>query len=324
MLCQLMPRLHGEIVTHPPSPPVRLAWLVNLFGDPPEQHAHAATALRIIAARTGATVLPVYCRTGVEGEVAALDVVDQPAYISARLTALLGDYDLPGSDALVVDGMRVKSQRDKAELIASALEDENLLLTAVHTHSYSAIDRFFLGSFSEEFFARASSPVLVLNPHLAPSTSFDRITFASDLSTASVEAFSRFLPVATALGADVTIEHQMAVRELSTFLRSDASREQYAQELEATRARVTAAAQPLLVAATAAGVNAQFSIHRESASQSPGSGFEDRAEGANTPMLALSAHGEHRRRGNLGSIAVWLMRHSARPVLVLPPIDADD
>ena len=303
--------------------PPRIAWLINLFGDPASQHEHAAAVLRVLATQMRAQVVPVYCLDEHADALADIAAADHVTYARARLSALMGEHDLPFAEPVVLSlDDEEPSMREKADALAEAIEEEAVRLTVVHTKTKSAIDRFFVGSFSEKFFNRSRTPVLVLNPHIGTAATFDRITFASDLSDESIAAFRRFLPLARALGATVQIEHQLRVRELGAFMQGAGSRTQYDQELAAAHERAEERARALLVAAEAAGVPTTFQVHQESSSEPPGAGFEERAEDAGTAILALSAHGEHRWPGNIGSMALWLMRHAARPVLVMPPVDA--
>ncbi len=305
--------------THKP----RIAWLINLFDDAAAQHAHAAAVLRATAARLDAEVVPVYCLTAATAALADVPPPQRQSHTEGALLALLKEYQLPAGQPLVIalddDDPSVK---EKATALANALHNSDILFTVVHTQRRSAMDRFFVGSFSEKFFTLSSKPVLVLNPHVDNPDTYDRITFASDLSDESVAAFLRFLPLAAGLSAAVTIEHQIRVSELGAFMNSASSRDQYQRELADARLRADARVAPMLAAAADAGVPVDFAVHQESASDPSGQGFEERAADAQTPMLAISAHGQRPWPGSIGSTALWLMRHAERPVLVMPPGDA--
>jgi nucleotide-binding universal stress UspA family protein len=298
----------------------RLAWLVNLFGDPAEQHAHAAAVLRATAARLGAHVAPVYCLSQGAPELASLPEGERADAARSALSALLETYHLPAAPPIVLElDDPDPSLRERVDGLAARLRDEPLLFAVVHTHSYSTLDRLFIGSFSERFFTRAPLPVLVLNPHVTNPDTYDRITFATDLSDESREAFSRLLPIARGLSAAVSIEHQIRVSELGVFMSGTGSREQYQRELAESRLRAEASAAELRVQAEEAGVRATVTIHQQSASESDGQGYEERAADGDVPMLAISAHSEQPWPASIGSTARWLMRHAQRPVLVLPP-----
>jgi nucleotide-binding universal stress UspA family protein len=304
-------------MTHPASPP-RIAWLVNLFGDPDAQHAHAADALRPLATALGALVVPVYAIDEQAEALADVPATERLAYTRARLSALLGANDLPPAEPLLVAPGQGASLRERVDRLAEALADLRPLFIAVHTHTYSAIDRFLLGSFSEKFFQRSPCPVLVLNPHAALPSRHELIAFATDFSENARHALETLLPIARGLGARLRIEHQVPVRELPLFLKGDAVREQYEQEIAAERTRAEEALAPLRAAAESAGVSVQTLVAAESAATTPGEGIEQRAAQGGVALLAVAAHGDQKRPGNIGSTALWLMRHAERPVFVFP------
>jgi nucleotide-binding universal stress UspA family protein len=300
----------------------RIAWLVNLFGDPTAQHAHAAAALRPLAARLDAVVVPVYAIDERSDALADVPDTERLAYTRARLVALLGEHDLPAGEPVIANPGLGASLRERVEVLVDAVREVEPLFIAVHTHTYSAVDRFFMGSFSEKFFTSAPSPVLVLNPHAELPASYASITLGTDGSDNAMRAFERLLPVARALGARVRVERQLSVRELPLFLSGEGSRAQYEAEIAAERERVEQALTPYRVAGEAAGVPVLTSVAVESASTGVGEGIEERAADRNTALIAIAAHGDQKRPGNLGSTAVWLMRHAQRPVLVFPKVEA--
>ena len=296
----------------------RIAWLVNLFGDPDAQHAHAAAALRPLATALRAQVVPVYAIDEGAEALSGVPVTERLAYTRARLTALLGANDLPPGEPVLVNPGPGASLRERVEALAAAMAETDPLFVAVHTHTYSALDRFLLGSFSEKFFQQSPCPVLVLNPHAALPGAYDRITFATDFSQNASDALQTLLPIARGLGARLRVEHQLPVRELPLFLKGDTVREQYEREITTERERIESQLTPLRVAAEAAGVSVESHLALESASTTPGEGIERRAAQAGASLLAVSAHGDQKRPGNIGSTALWLMRHAERPVLVFP------
>ncbi len=298
----------------------RIAWLVNLFGDPAAQHAHAAAALRPIAARLDAVVVPVYAIDQRCDALAEVSDTEQLAYTRARLVALLGEHDLPAGEPVIADPGLGASLRERVQVLVDAVREVEPLFIAVHTHTYSAVDRFFMGSFSEKFFSQSPSPVLVLNPHAELPASYAAITFGTDGSNNAMNAFDRLLPIARALGARVRVERQLPVRELPLFLSGEASRAQYEEEIAVERSRAEELLTPYRVAGEAAGVPVLTSVAVTSASLGIGEGIEERAADRDTALIAISAHGDQKRPGNLGSTAVWLMRHAQRPVLVFPAV----
>lgn len=298
--------------------PPRLAWLVNLFGDPDAQHAHAAATLRPLATRLGAEVVPAYALDPGAEPLAPLPEVERHPYTAARLAALLGEHDLPGGEPVIAHPGAGASLRERVDALADAMRAVDPLLIAVHTHAYSALDRFLLGSFSEKFFTRSPSPLLVLNPHAPARIHITQLLFATDFSRNAETAFGELLPIARALGAAVHVEHVLPVRELPLFMSSAASRAQYDEEIAAERARCEASFAPYRALAERAGVPCTTRVDEERASLPIGESLEALAESLDAGLVAVAAHGDHQRPGNLGSVALWLMRRAERPVLVFP------
>jgi nucleotide-binding universal stress UspA family protein len=296
----------------------RLAWLVNLFGDPDAQHAHAAATLRPLAARLGAEVVPVYALDPGAEPLDALPEVEQIPYTAARLRALMGEHDLPAGEPVIAHPGAGASLRERVDALADAMRAVDPLLIAVHTHAYTALDRFFLGSFSEKFFTRSPAPVLVLNPHAPAVADIARVLFATDLSTNAEAAFGALLPMARALGATVHVEHVLPVRELPLFMSSSASRAQYDAEIAAQRSQCESALAAYRVLAERTGVPCHVRVDEERASLPIGESLEALATSIDAGLVAVAAHGDHQRLGNLGSVALWLMRRATRPILVFP------
>lgn len=296
----------------------RIAWLVNLYSDPDRQHAHGAALLRTLAAQLGADVVPFYCIDSDATALETIDPVERVAYTKARLAALLGEHDLPTADSVILSAGDAPSTADKVDALAGAVQREEVLFTFVHSQAHTAVDLFLLGSFSEAFFTRARRPVLVLNPHTGLRDTYDTVVFGTDLGAQCAHAFNSLLPIARLLHASVHIEHQLVVRELSPFMKSDATRDQYRNEINVMRDEAEAAMQPLLIAAAAAAVAATASVEAEGPSITPGEGIEGRANNRGTSIIAVPAHGDKKRPGNIGSTALWLIRNAQRPVLVIP------
>ncbi len=296
----------------------KIAWLVNLFGDPTAQHEHGAAMLRALVKGLDADVIPVYCLDHDADALYDIPEIERAEYARARLHALLGEHDLPISEAVVVAREAGASIAERAITLSDAIDEADVMFTFVHSHAYSTVRRFVLGSFSEAFFERSSRPVLVLNPRASVPATVDHIVFGTDLSNSATRAFSVLLPVAKALGAKLRVEHQVTVRELSFFMQGEASRKQYDDELAASRAHAEKAMRPLLVAAEAAGVAATTVVEFESPSTTPAEGLEARAKDSDVSLICVPAHGDHKRPGNIGSTTLWLVRNATRPVLVIP------
>ncbi len=308
-------------MAHPSNQP-RIAWLVNLFGDPDSQHAHAATLLRPLSAKLNAVIVPLYCLDADADALRDVPGTEQVAYTRARLNALLSAYDLPPAEPIITGSGEDPSTKDKSTALARAVDDADVLFTFLHSQTHSAVDRFMFGSFAEEFFTRTRRPVMILNPHAAVPEHFASITFGTDLGEQSAQALERLLPLARMLGAEVHIEHQIVVREMSFFMKGPAAEEQYEQELRDRREYVEAEMRPMVAAAEALGVHATASVAFEKPATTPAAGLEKRAENGHVALLSLAAHGDKKRPGNIGSTALWLIRHAKRPVLVIPASDA--
>ena len=296
----------------------RVAWLVNLFGDPEAQHAHAAALLRPLALRLNATVVPVYCLEEDAPALRDVPAADRVPTARAALEALLARHALPAAPPVVVAAGDQPPHRVMADALAAAIQNQEAVLALVHTHRYNAVERFFLGSFSERFTERTPCPLMVLTPHASIPQTFDRVLFATDCSNQSRAALHRALPVLRALQGTLHVEHLLPVHELPLFVHGEASKQQYRNELQVTTERADAQLRALVHAADAAGVRATPHIETINASTVPGEGIMARRKMLDASLIVVAAHGDLKRPGGIGSTARWLMRHADVPVLVIP------
>lgn len=300
----------------------RVAWLVNLYGDPETQHAHAAALLRPLTQRLGASVVPLYC---LDEDAPALSDLAPPERVPAAraaLEALVARFDLPAAPPVVVAAGDQPPHRVMADALAVAIQQQDATIALVHTHGYNAVERFFLGSFSEHFTEHTPCPLLVVTPHASAPDAFDRVLFATDFSDASHAALHRLLPIMRALNCAVHIEHLIPVHELPRFAHGAASRQQYESELRAMHASAAERLRELVDAAASAGVQAVAHVDTIGASTVPGEGLLSRGKATESAMLVVTAHGDLERPGGIGSTARWLMRHADIPVLVMPALPA--
>ncbi len=300
----------------------RIAWLVNLYGDPVAQHTHGAEILRGLCRQLGAVVVPVYClepavATGALGSVSESSARAESA---ERLNKLLKSLRVPsaGEPLVISPGDLDQSMGGRAAAAAAAIAKARVLFTLVHTHARSAAGRFFFGSFSEEFISRSTRPMLIVNPYAEQPENYARITYATDFSDPSVAAFKKLLPFAKTLGASVTIDHQITVKELPLFMSGAATRKQYKEELLERENAARALAKPMERAASRAEVSCTVTVHLERGAKTAAAGILKRAKADEASVIALAARGDVERPMVFGGTARWLMRRADRPVLVFP------
>lgn len=296
----------------------KIAWLVNLFGDPASQHANGAGLLRPLVHALKADVIPVYQLEHGADALAHIPEAERAEYARARIKALLGEHDLPSNQVMVIAEDTGASMKDRTSALSAAVAEADVLFTFVHSHAYGAVERFVLGSFSESFFECSTRPVLVLNPHASVPAAYEELVFGTDLSVSATQAFNVLLGIARALGAQIRVEHQVTVREMSFFMKGEASRKQYDEEVVVARESAEKAMRPLLMAAEACGVAVTSAVKFESAATTPAEGLEQRAKDSGAAMICVPAHGDHKRPGNIGSTTMWLVRNATLPVLVIP------
>jgi nucleotide-binding universal stress UspA family protein len=99
------------------------------------------------------------------------------------------------------------------DVIASAIERENVDLLVLGTRGRSGLQKLALGSVAEEVLRLAPCPVLTIGPHVARAdsgtTEFRRILFATDFGPASAKAFPYALSVAEDYQAKLVLLHMM-------------------------------------------------------------------------------------------------------------------
>ncbi len=300
-----------------PSRP-RIAWLVNLFGDPKVQHAQAASMLRAIAEPLGASIVPIYCLDSHADAIRSVAPKERVAYARDRLTSLLESHELRAGEPMVVSAGDDPTGAQQATAMATAVDNANVLFSLIHTRAQSTMDRFLLGSFSERFLSASRRPMLVVNPSVIPPTQYSQIVFGTDLGSASTKAFAFVVELAKAMKSGLRVEYQLVQQELPVFLQGAASRAQHNDELRVMREDAEAAMQPLANEAIVADIKAECVVEFAGPSVTPAEGLELRAARSGASMIAVAAHGDRNRPGHLGSTARWLMRNAERPVLIIP------
>ncbi len=296
----------------------RIAWLVNLYGDPKSQHTQAAALLRQFAEPLGAAIVPVYCLDSHADAVRSVAPKERVSYTRDRLIALLEANELRAGEPVVLSAGDDPTGQQQAQAMATAVDNAGVLFSLLHTRAQSTMDRLLLGSFSERFLEASRRPMLVLNPGAALPKNVSRIVFGTDLGTTCSKAFGFVLQLASGLKASVRVEHQVVAQELPVFLQGAASRRQHEDEMRALREDAEAAMQPLADEALIADVNTELAVEFEGPAITPGEGLELRAARSGASIIAVAAHGDHSRPGDLSSTARWLMRHAQRPVFVIP------
>jgi nucleotide-binding universal stress UspA family protein len=99
------------------------------------------------------------------------------------------------------------------DVIASAIERENVDLLVLGTRGRSGLQKLALGSVAEEVLRLAPCPVLTIGPHAALAdsgiTEFHRILFATDFGRASANAFPYALSLAEDYQAKLVLLHMV-------------------------------------------------------------------------------------------------------------------
>jgi nucleotide-binding universal stress UspA family protein len=296
----------------------RIAWLVNLYGDPKAQHTQAAAVLREFAEPLRAVIVPVYCLDHHAEAVRSVAPKERVSYTRDRLLAVLEANELRAGEPVVISAGDDPTGQQQAQAMATAVDNADVMFSLLHTRAQSTMDRLLLGSFSERFLEASRRPMLVINPSAALPTNYSRIVFGTDLGNECTRAFGFVLQLASGLKASVRVEHQVVAQELPVFLQGGASRRQHEEELRAVREDAEEAMQPLADEALIADVRAEIAVEFEGPATTPGEGLEMRAARSGASLIAVAAHGDNSRPGDLSSTARWLMRHAQRPVLIIP------
>jgi nucleotide-binding universal stress UspA family protein len=200
---------------------------------------------------------------------------------------------------------------DVRDELLGVVGDEKADLVVMGTHGRRGVERFFIGSTTENMLRRIPVPVLTVSERgTARRTEspfdppFQRILYASDLSDASVAGLRYCGEFARSVGAHLSVLHVMEVRDTTAFGQMEDVRAQLAERLKATIASSGCSGMDI-TSAVAEGV--------------PHTEILKYAEQIHADLIALNLQSKSvLERALLGSTAERVIRSAAVPVLSVP------
>lgn len=213
-------------------------------------------------------------------------------------------------------------------LLRYAQQEPGVDLVVLTSHGYGGVQRFWLGSTTDQLLRRSTVPLLVVRPWdeaegLEPGgIPFEHVAVTLDGSDLAEQAVTAAEALGTSFGARYTLVQTVpASREVgrlfgaSTFQLTPGSEEERRQAgeeyLEAVAQRMRERGRTVET--------------RVMAADRPEEGIRRYAVEERPHVLALATHGRSGfSRTVLGSVADKILRVSARPVLVVPPPEGQE
>lgn len=201
------------------SPIRRIIWAIDPFEENGRSRDRTIEALKVISAKTGAVVEPVYVFSPAE-------LALPPEY----LAALSAQYKPAATRALekIVDGAKlgkvarprvlsrpVRSKRQAVEALSRYARSRGAGLIVASTHStptQSALERIVLGSFSQALLYHSEIPALITSPHSRARAYVGSVLFPTDLSQYSRRRFEVGVSYCSVLGLSMRLFHVLSTR----------------------------------------------------------------------------------------------------------------
>ena len=189
----------------------RIIWAVNPFEEERKLLRNAVVLPRTLSANAQFEVEPVYVVSPAELRVSLEFSVPEKERLHTvakqaldRAVQILRLPNLLEPRVLVTHGLSLEAT---TTALSRHAETNGAELIVAGTHARKGVDRFMLGSFTENLLILSHVPVLLVNLGLKPVRNFRRVIFASDFSPESRKAFRRFCETFTPMNAEIILYH---------------------------------------------------------------------------------------------------------------------
>jgi nucleotide-binding universal stress UspA family protein len=204
----------------------------------------------------------------------------------------------------------VKAGEVRDELLG-IVGDEKADLVVMGTHGRRGVERFFLGSTTENMLRRIPVPILTVSERGSSKHTespfdppFQRILYASDLSEASIGGLRYCGEFARTVGAHLSLLHVMELRDTTAFGQIAEVRNQLSERLKSS-----------FESSGCAGMDVTTTI----AEGTPHTEILKYAEQIHADLIVLNLQSKSMlERALLGSTAERVIRSAAVPVLSIP------
>lgn len=299
----------------------RILWAVDPLTTDAAFLKSTAEALRLLAAREGGTVEPVFVWSQT-----ALDLPDETESRLVREMQKQGQARLrrfaervPGLASYHVLATPTSNAREEAHALVSYAKSVGASLIVVSSHGRKGAKRWLLGSFAETLSLQSEVPLFVVHPRAKVPPRYRSILFPTDFSDSSHAAFLRVIEFAATQGCQVTLFHKRNTPGVPVIDLALALHPEVAKAWSADLAEHRKVAPRWVAEGKRRGVRVQ-AVFERAPRLTLTEAILHRAETAGDDIIALGTEGSATGTWLLGSTARQVLRQAARPVWIVHPV----
>lgn len=181
-----------------------LVWAVDTM-EPEEFQKNAQFILGAITRETFCTVWPVHFLTFPYADPKGTTTYEEAytALAEKRLSALRQKSEVPEMKSGEVFINRKGTIRSAVEMLVEFARGKRAQAIVVSTHSRSAVQTLFLGSFAESLLLNSTIPVITVNPQAKIRERIGKVLFPTSFGDEYRPSFEKTVELCSTLGADL-------------------------------------------------------------------------------------------------------------------------
>lgn len=186
---------------------MKVMWLVDIFNDDIETAQQMLVTLKSLGLNGNDTVQPTYVALPAEPNLAAIDESATSYVKKLLLKHIPKKLTFDFSIRPVVIEANTTSFRKIADHALAEAKKNLISLVTLQTQNKEGFKNFLLGSFAETFIYRSRLSMLVLNPTSKPAKKLEKILYATDLESGSLDGVLHAASIAKRAGASLCLFH---------------------------------------------------------------------------------------------------------------------
>ena len=190
-----------------------IVWAVDPFEEVGELRESQLNAVRLLAKRPGARVIPLYLfsphELDLSPEFAPLVTYQYEPAAERALEAIVGSLKIQNVEKPRLISHETASRTQAVDHLIREARKLNADLILVGTHGRKGIERWILGSFAETLLFRSDIPTLMVSANPFWDNGFKRILFPTDLGDYSRSLFHEAVVTAKAWDSELVLFHSL-------------------------------------------------------------------------------------------------------------------